>query len=100
MSLDEDNKVLMAELIRKRGSVKGSLTRCRTFVDKFDSSKQSISLLEFRQEDLPQINRKFDDIQSQIEMISTEPDKEEEERDAFETTYFNIRASIQELINS
>lgn len=81
MALDEDNEKQMIALRKKRGEVKASLTRLRKFVKEFDHNEQSISLLEFRQEELPNINKKF---QCEIELITEEPEREEEERASFE----------------
>ncbi|XP_050431415.1 uncharacterized protein LOC126839984 [Adelges cooleyi] len=100
MVLDENAQKLLTELKRKRGVVKASLTRVRTFISKFDPSEQALSLLEFRQEELPQINRKFDGIQCEIELIDSDDTEEAElERDRFESEYFAIRSQIQEIIN-
>lgn len=63
MGLDDDQLNVLADLKRKRGVIKASLTRVRTFVSKFDRLEQAILLMEFRQEELPLINRKFYDIQ-------------------------------------
>jgi len=57
MVLDSNDHKALADLRRKRGVVKGALTRVRTFVNKFDPTLQAVSLLVFRQEELPQINR-------------------------------------------
>lgn len=101
MGLDEDNQKIMSDLKRKRGVVKASLTRVQTFINKFNPREDSIALLEFRQEELPMINRKFDEIQCQIELIDVDNLEEaESERDAFETNYFAIRAEMQEIINA
>lgn len=76
------------------------LTRVRTFLSRFDPTEHAISLLEFRQEELPQINRKFDDIQCEIELIASDDlEGAELERDNFESKYFLIRSQIQEIIN-
>lgn len=100
MVLDESDLKVLADMKRKRGVVKASLTRIKTFVSKFDPREQAVSLLEFRQEELPLINRKFDDIQSQIELLSVDEDVQaEEDRANFEQDYFSIRSKIQELIN-
>jgi len=99
MVLDDNEQKALADLKRKRGVIKASLTRVRTFVTKFDPTQQVISLLEFRQEELPQINQKFDDIQSQIELLDGEEEVSELERDNFELDYFAIRSQIQELIS-
>lgn len=61
----------------------------------------TISLLEFRQEELPRLNQKFDDIQTQLELIVVDDfEKEEDEWNKFEFDYFNIRSNIQEIVNA
>lgn len=100
MGLDDSEKKAVSDLKRKRGVVKAALTRIRTFVRNFNPREQSISLLEFRQEELPQLNRKFDDIQCQIELIDVDNfDEGETERENFETEYYSIRSEMQEIIN-
>jgi len=97
---DEMDVKTLIGLIKKRSVNKTALTRLRSFVVKFDPREQALSLLEFRQEELPAINRNFDDIQSQIELfVSDDTDEAEAERDKFENDYFSIRSQIQELIN-
>jgi len=46
--------------------------------------------LEFRQEELPLINRKFDDRQTQLELLVKEQESEEEERTKFENNYYSF----------
>jgi len=99
MVLDEDNQKQLILLRRKRGVIKASLTRLRNFTKEFDTAVQSIALLEFRQEELPQISKKFDVVQCEIEMISEDAEKEDQEREAFEKDYFDARAQMQEIIN-
>jgi hypothetical protein len=101
MSSDEALLVQLKELKKKRGIVKATLTRMKTFVQSFDPTVEAISLLEYRQEELPKINQKFDDIQTQIELITVDDlDKEEDERERFEVEFFRIRSTIQEIINT
>jgi len=58
-------------------------------------------LLDFRQEELPQINRKLDTIQSEIELLTAEDTEgAEDQRERFEAGYYEIRFRIQELINA
>ncbi|CAI6352353.1 unnamed protein product [Macrosiphum euphorbiae] len=98
--LEEDKKKTLADLKRKRGTIKAALTRVHTFVNNFDPIDQAVSLLEFRQEELPQINRRFDEIQCQIELIAVDDlEGAEVERDMFERDYFEIRSQMQEIIN-
>lgn len=100
MVLDESAQKVLSELRRSRGVVKASLTRVRKFVDNFNPLEQALSLLEFRQEELPRICKKFEDIQAQLELITEDAEKEEEERDCFESEYFDLRSRIQEIINA
>ncbi|XP_060836320.1 uncharacterized protein LOC132918983 [Rhopalosiphum padi] len=100
MPLDETQRKTLSDLIRKRGVIKASLTRIRTFVTKFNPREDAITLLEFRQEELPHINKKFDEIQSEIEFINCDDDEKSNlEREAFESDYFSIRSEMQEIIN-
>jgi len=97
----EEEIKMLAELKRKRGVVKAALTRAQTFVSNFVIGEQPASLLEFRQEELPQLSRKFDDIQTQIELIAVDDIEEAEgERNKFEDLYFMIRSQMQEIINA
>lgn len=99
MGLDETVQGQVKELRKKRGIIKAALTRMKNFVDAFDPTIDAISL--FRQEELPRLNQKFDDIQTQLELIVVDDvDKEEEERNKFEFDYFNVRSNIQEIVNA
>jgi len=101
MVLDADTMKVLSELRRKRGVVKGALTRTLKFINSFDPMTEALSLLEFRQEELPQINKKFDDVQSEIELLNTEdPLEEEKEREEFGKNYFAARSRIQETITN
>jgi len=101
MGLDEMTQGQVKELRKKRGIIKAALTRIKNFVEAFDSTTDAISLLEFRQEELPRLNQKFDDIQTQLELIVVDNvEKEEEERNKFEFDYFNVRSNIQEIVNA
>lgn len=98
--MEDSNQKQLAILRRKRGVVKGSLTRLRNFVKEFDPANKPTSLLEFRQEELPRINAKFDEVQCEIELISEDADEENKERGNFERDYFELRSDIQEIIGS
>ncbi|VVC27563.1 Protein of unknown function DUF1759 [Cinara cedri] len=101
MPLDSIMFSQLKELRKKRGIVKAALTCMKTFVESFDPSVDAVSLLEFRQEELPRLNQKFDDIHTQIElMVDEDEEKEEEERSKFEADYFSVRSRIQEMVNA
>jgi len=101
MALDENEKKVLSNLKKRRGVVKAALTRVQTFITKFNPRDDAIALLKFRQEELPQINRKFDDVQCEIELIDPDNFEEaEKEREQFENTYFAIRAELQQIISA
>ncbi|XP_060836335.1 uncharacterized protein LOC132918997 [Rhopalosiphum padi] len=101
MVLDESVQKVLGDLRRKRGVIKASLTRIQTYISKFNPREDPVTLLEFRQEELPQINRKFDDVQCQIELIDVEGfDDAVKEREVFENAYFSIRSDMQQIINA
>lgn len=101
MVLEDSEKKVLGDLKRRRGVVKASLTRVQTFINKFNPRDDPISLLEFRQEELPQINRKIDIVQCEIELIDADNFAEaEKDREEFENTYFTIRAELQQIINA
>jgi len=100
MALDAEALKVLSELKRKRGVVKASLTQTLKFIRNFDAKVEAPPLLEFRQEELPQIDRKFDDVQVEIELLNTDEALEEErEREEFEKNYLAARSQIQEIIN-
>lgn len=73
--------------------IKSSLTCIRNFIVEFNLRDKPISLLEFLQVELSQINKTFDEVQSQIDLISEDVDQENEEHNAFKLEYFSIRIS-------
>lgn len=101
MGLDELDLRTLSDLKRKRGAVKASLTRIRTFLNRFNIKEEAITLLEFRQEELPKISARFDEVQCQIELIDVDNVEEAEiERGNFEMEYYAIRSEMQESINA
>jgi len=72
MVRDESSQKMLTDLKRKRGVIKASLTRARNFLNSFNPREQAITLVEFRQEELPHIGRKFDEIQCQIELLDVD----------------------------
>jgi len=101
MGLDEVMQAQVKELGKKRGIIKASITRMKNFVEEFDPTVDAISLLEFRQEELPRLNQRFYDIHTQLELIVIDDfENEEKERNKFEFGYFNIRSNIQEIVKA
>jgi len=89
MPLDKTTQKVLVDLRRKRDFIKASLTRIVTIIHRFNPREQAISLLNFRQEELPRINHKFDAIQSEIERLTTDDiEGAQRERETFEADYY------------
>ncbi|KAF2886789.1 hypothetical protein ILUMI_19385, partial [Ignelater luminosus] len=86
-------------LVTKRGQLTGQLTRFKTYLDNFNTSKSIIELTK-RLEKIELIWGEFDACQSQIEMISNDA-TQVEHRTAFEDSYFdNVARAEQYIANS
>jgi len=67
------------------------------FVNGFDPVEHEVSVLDFWQKDLPQINWKIDAIQCEIELLVVDDiEGAEQEREKFESEYYDVRSRIQE----
>lgn len=86
------------EGIRKRGVVKGKLTRFGTFFNTFQrNEKRNYTELKLRLDKLETLFDEFDIIQTEIEAFA-EPDSQQEERIKFENEFFSIQAAaVNEL---
>ncbi|XP_075217862.1 uncharacterized protein LOC142322670 [Lycorma delicatula] len=81
----------LRELKRKRGYIKGRLTRIINFVDSFDSNVNSHSDLKTRFKRLEECWSDFNSVQSEIWALSTDDQyEEEEELSNFEERYYAI----------
>ncbi|KAF2878905.1 hypothetical protein ILUMI_27265 [Ignelater luminosus] len=86
-------------LVTKRGQLKGQLTRFKTYLDNFNTSKSIIELTK-RLEKIELIWGEFDACQLQIETISND-ETQMEHRTAFEDSYFdNVARAEQYIANS
>lgn len=71
---------------------------CEQF--QFNPFEHATSQLEFRQEEVPLISRKFDTIQCEIGLLDTDDmDAAEAERNIIESNFFELRSRVQELVN-
>lgn len=59
-------------LIKKRGTIKASISRINTFVDSFDSGVDDHHALKIKLRNLAELEKKYDEIQSQIELEDNE----------------------------
>ncbi|XP_056643852.1 uncharacterized protein LOC130449836 [Diorhabda sublineata] len=88
----------LRELLIKRPSIKGSLTRFKNFYDKLDTDNPDILQLEIRLNKLEINWEQFCDIQSQIEEDNFET--ENLKRQNFEDEYYNCISLAKGLIDS
>lgn len=90
MSQEEQLKTL----ISKRGHIKSSLTRYSNYLDE---NQDKISQLQLRVPKIEETWSEFGDIQTQIELIKATAEQFQE-REKFETTYFNLLDNYQKAI--
>jgi hypothetical protein len=81
-------------LVRQRAVAKSQLTRLQKFVE---SDKQKVTDLQLRYEELPNIFCKFDAAQTELE-LSEDDVAHFDERELFETQYFQVKARFIELL--
>ena len=86
------NQIKMSNT-KKRGFVKGQLTRMEKFFDE-ESENATDQELDVRMQSLPKLLEKFLNIQDEIESTASDDmiNEEEDERIRFESRYFNILA--------
>ncbi|XP_028170091.1 uncharacterized protein LOC114359786 [Ostrinia furnacalis] len=93
---------LLRDLIKKRGSEKGKLTLFKKYLAKLDPqaiSAEQIIDLELRTDKVRTVFSKFEKIQDRIETLSTDIDKELEERECFENSYYESVARAKNYLN-
>jgi len=86
------------ELKVKRGQVKSKLTRFRNFVDSYEN-EPNLPQLKVRHERIVKCFDEFDEIQSEIELVQEQSD-EENEREVFENSYFEVVAKAETILKS
>lgn len=87
------------DLIAKRGYLKSALTRFETHVNTIDKDKFDVVNLEEHVNHNSTLVLKFQDIQSEIETLSTDQ-THPAYREQFETLYFEIIATAKTLITN
>ncbi|XP_076246223.1 uncharacterized protein LOC143186434 [Calliopsis andreniformis] len=90
----------LKSLTLERGRIKSALTRFKTFVYSLKPDAD-IDSLDMRFKKNQQLYDKFDQVQSQIEILVADTDQETvhiNERDAFETAYFDLMAKVEKYI--
>jgi hypothetical protein len=90
----EDVKALIA----RRGQIKTTTTRIKTFLEKFRDG-DNIYQLKSRLPNLRNAFKEFDQVQTQLESLQ-ERERQDKERHDFETDYYNIVPQILALLDS
>jgi hypothetical protein len=90
----EDLKALIA----RRGQIKAIIARIKTFLDKFKEG-DNIYQLKSRLPNLRNAFKEFDQVQTQLESLQA-GERQDKERDDFETEYYNIESQILALLDS
>lgn len=83
----------MAVLKKRRGIIKGQLSKFVTFIDRFDAAN-NMPELTVRLEKVEQLWTDFDKIQTEIELTD---ETQANHRDAFEASYFAVIGRAREL---
>lgn len=94
-------------LVKKRGTVKAKLTNFEKYVNDLVAKfplfliEDQVVLIELEQRTNRFCNvlSDFDDIQGQIELISTKPEDQYIERESFETAFYGIEAKAKRFLS-
>ncbi|XP_047985748.1 uncharacterized protein LOC125225976 [Leguminivora glycinivorella] len=96
-----EDKVLK-DLIKKRGSVKGRLTKFIKYIETFDKglSVNQMAEVRLRTQGATGLYTEFNNIQSKIEDVlpETDLDAQLDARDEFEAEYYSIMAQAEKLV--
>ena len=87
----------LKDLIKQRGTIRARLTLFEKYID---SNKLDIKELPLRLNKLRDLSCTFDDIQSQIEMLDEDSDKQINERDITENIFFKLIAQAQSMLDN
>lgn len=93
----------ITKLTRSRGSLKRKLTQFKTFLDLVKSyptlSELHVKELEMRVSGIENIIQEFDTLQLEIECQSESVNEEYEEREKFETEYYQLLAAARTILD-
>ncbi|KAG5863647.1 hypothetical protein JTB14_037740 [Gonioctena quinquepunctata] len=97
-----DTETESRDLKHKRGSIKANITRCRIYSSKLDlkniSRRCFLLELQRRLTNLNPIIHDFNSVQEKIEFLTDNADTEQNERDNFESDYYDICSTIEEIL--
>lgn len=103
--LNSERHELQSLLVKKRGTIKGRLTKFSNYVISFDvksSTPQNLLDLKLRIKGATNLYREFNEIQSSIEEIVSDAGQDEQlnERVSFEDNYYSTLAQAEYLLSN
>ena len=87
-------------LVRKRGGLKSAIVRIQSAVNNFDTNSNTKHFLTVRLESLKSLASKYDEVQSEIELICKDINAAEEDRVEVEEMLYLTEANILQLIDT
>lgn len=96
--MDEEKKEKLEKEVRRRGVIKGSITRIETFINKYENDNNiDVSEFSVREKFLVKAFDDYNIVQSEIEELEIE---QIEDRVLVEEKYFKLHARIQSLVKN
>ena len=87
-------------LVRKRGGLKSAIVRINSAISNFDKNTNTKHFLTVRLESLKSLATKYDEVQSEIELISKDINAAQEDRVEVEELLYSTEANILQLIET
>lgn len=87
----------IANLISKRAIIKDQITRFKTFLSKVDVTDNFE--IECPLQKIDDVWKEFNMIQTDIKLLSVNEPRNEEERELFQNTYFEVISEAQKKLN-
>ena len=87
-------------LVRKRGGLKSTIVRIQSAVSNFDRNSNTKHFLTVRLESLKSLATKYDEVQSEIELICKDINAAQEDRVEVEEMLYSTQANILQLIDT
>ena len=87
-------------LVKKSGGLKSAIVRINSAVVNFDKNSNTKHFLTVRLESLKSLSIKYDEVQSEIELISKDINAAQEDRVEVEELLYSTEAKILQLIDT
>ncbi|KAL4721008.1 hypothetical protein ACJJTC_016779 [Scirpophaga incertulas] len=100
--LKHNNESLIKDLVKKRGVVKGRLTKFSNYLSLLKSetmSTQSRIDLKLRVQGAANLFNEFNIIQNKLEELASDVDEQLTQREIFEDSYYGIMSQAEYLLN-